>query len=78
MSVCPECNATPLTQQKDKRLFICSNPECPVRYFTLINRKDLKDWEEQKARKCMNCGVFTTLEPSGLCKKCAKELAKLG
>lgn len=77
MSICPECNATPLTQQKDKRLFVCSNQECPVRYFTLIDRKDLKKKNKKvNVRTCANCGLYTKLEPSGLCKKCVKELAE--
>ena len=44
MPVCPECGDAHLTQQvKDKRLFKCQNPKCPVGFFTLIDRRDLKE-----------------------------------
>lgn len=46
MPTCPECDDAHLKQQQsDKRLFVCSNQKCPIRYFTLMNRKDLKDKE---------------------------------
>lgn len=45
MATCPKCNNAHLNQQKNKRLFKCTDPKCPVRYFTLVDRKDLKDKE---------------------------------
>lgn len=77
-NVCPVCNSTPLTQQKDKRLFVCSNPKCPVKYFTLVDRRGLKGMYGKRIRRCANCGRYLALLPNGLCEDCAKRLAERG
>jgi len=44
MPVCPACKDANLKQDDDdNRLFVCSNTNCPVKYFTLLDRKDLKE-----------------------------------
>lgn len=61
--MCPECKCAFLIQQPDPSMFICASCE---KRFKLV-----------EVRKCANCGVWTNLEPSGLCKKCVKELAEV-
>lgn len=61
MAVCPVCNNAYLKQQRsDKRLFVCSDSKCPIRYFTLLNRKDLKDKEVAEWEKLLSISVQNT------------------